>query len=155
MAVLAARRVFRVCRARYARLDGSGARLVGGRWNSSGAPSSTWPRASPLAVLENLVHMTRQDYPRGSVCVAAVLPAGISMIQEKDLRNRPALEDLSPEQLGDWWLDSLTSAVLQVPSFVIAGEHNLLLNPAHAEFARIRVEPPAIFHFDERLFERS
>jgi hypothetical protein len=38
---------------------------------------------------------------------------------------------------------------------VIAGEHNFLLNPAHSEFARIQVEPPAIFHFDERLFEGS
>jgi RES domain-containing protein len=106
-----------------------------------------------LAVLENLVHMTRQDFPRGYVCVAAVLPAGMTMISEKDLRKHPALEGLSSEQLGDWWLDSRTSTVLQVPSFVIAGEHNFLLNPVHPEFARIQVEPPAIFHFDERLFE--
>jgi RES domain-containing protein len=108
-----------------------------------------------LAVLENLVHMTRQDFPRGYVCVAAVLPDGMSMIHEKDLRKHPALEDLNTEQLGDWWLDSRTSAVLQVPSFVIAEEHNFLLNPVHSEFARIQVEPPAIFHFDERLFKRS
>jgi RES domain-containing protein len=64
-------------------------------------------------------------------------------------------QDLSTEQLGDWWIDSRTSAVQQVPSFVIAGEHNFLLNPVHSEFARIQVEPPAIFHFDERLFEES
>ena len=77
------------------------------------------------------------------------------MIHEKDLRKRPALENLSTEQLGDWWLDSRTSVVLQAPSFVIAGEHNFLLNPAHPEFARIQVEPPAIFHFDVRLFGGS
>jgi hypothetical protein len=105
MAVLAARRVFRVCRARYARLDGSGARLVGGRWNSSGRAVVYMAESIALAVLENLVHMTRQDYPRGYVCVAAVLPAGISVIHEKDLRKHPALEDRSTEQLGDWWLD--------------------------------------------------
>ena len=72
-----------------------------------------------LAVIENLVHMPRQDFPRGYVCVAAVLPDGISIIHAQDLRKNPALEDLSTEQLGDWWLDSRTSAVLQVPSFVI------------------------------------
>ena len=99
--------------------------------------------------------MTRQDFPRGYVCEAAVLPDGISMIHEKDLRKHPALQDLNTEQLGDWWIDSRTSAVLQAPSFVIAGEHNFLLNPVHSEFARIQVEPPAIFHFDERLFEES
>ena len=77
------------------------------------------------------------------------------MLHEKDLRKHAALEDLGRQQLGDWWLDSLTSAVLQVPSFVIAGEHNFLLNPAHEEFAGIPVEPPAIFHFDVRLFGGS
>jgi RES domain-containing protein len=155
MAVLVGGRVFRVCRARYARLDGAGARLVGGRWNSSGRAVVYMAESIALAVLENLVHMTRQDFPRGYVCVAAALPDGISILNEKDLREQPALADLSTEQLGDWWLDSQTSAVLQVPSFVIAGEHNFLLNPVHPEFARIQVEPPAIFHFDERLFERS
>ncbi|MGA2739140.1 MAG: RES family NAD+ phosphorylase [Bryobacteraceae bacterium] len=149
MPVLTGRRVYRVCRARYARLDGAGALLVGGRWNSSGRAVVYMAESIALAVLENLVHMTRQDFP------AAVLPDGISMLHEKDLRKHAALEDLSTQQLGDWWLDSRTSAVLQVPSFVIVGEHNFLLNPAHSEFARIQVEPPAIFHFDVRLFGGS
>lgn len=127
MALLTGRRVFRVCRARYGRLDGIGARLVGGRWNSSG---------------------------RAIVYMAATLPEGIGVVHEKDLRKHPALQDVSTQQLGDWWLDSQTSAVLQMPSFVIVGEHNFLLNPAHFEFAQIQVEPPAIFHFDERLFEK-
>jgi RES domain-containing protein len=144
MAVLTGRRVFRGCRARYARLDGARARLVGGRWNSSGRAVIYMAEGISLAVLENLVHMARQDFPRGYVCVPAVLPEGISMVHEKDLRKHPALEDLSTEQLGDWWLDTRTGAVLQVPSFVIAGEHNFLLNPVHSEFARIQVEPPAI-----------
>jgi len=83
MAVLAGRRVFRVCRARYARLDGAGARLVGGRWNSPGRALVYMAESVSLAVLENLVHMTGQDFPRGYVCVAAVLPDGISMIHAR------------------------------------------------------------------------
>jgi len=155
MAVLMGRRVFRVCRARYARLDGAGARLVGGRWNSPGRAVVYMAESIALAVLENLVHMTRQDFPRGYVCVAAVLPDGARMVQENELRLQPPLRDLSAAQLGDWWLQSQMSAVLQVPSVVIAGGYNFLLNPEHPEFARIQVEPPAIFHFDERLFERA
>jgi RES domain-containing protein len=121
MAVLAGRRVFRVCRARYARLDGAGARLVGGRWNSPGRAVVYMAESIALAVLENLVHMTRQDFPRGYVCVAAVLPDGISMIHGKHLRKRPALRHLSAEQLGDSWIDSRSSAVLPVPSFCHRG----------------------------------
>jgi RES domain-containing protein len=150
-----ARRVFRVCRARYARLDGAGAKLAGGRWNSPGQAVVYMAESIALAVLENLVHMTRQDFPRGYVCVAAVLPDGVSIIHERDLRLDRALEGLSEQQLGDWWLDSQMSAILQVPSSVVAGEHNFLLSPVHPEFGRVQVEPPAIFHFDERLFERS
>jgi RES domain-containing protein len=101
MAVLTGRRVFRVCRARYARLDGTGARRAGGRWNSSGRAVVYMAESIALAILENLVHMTRQDFPRGYVCVAAVLPDGIGMTHEKDLRTRPEFKDLSTAQLGD------------------------------------------------------
>jgi RES domain-containing protein len=148
---MAGRRVFRVCRARYARLDGRGAGIAGGRWNSPGRAVVYMAESIALAVLENLVHMARQDFPRGYVSVAAMLQDGVSIVHEKDLRRHPALEDLTAQELGDWWLISHTSAVFQVPS-VVVGEHNFLLNPAHPEFTRIQVEPPAIFHFDERLF---
>ncbi len=69
-----ARRVYRVCRARYARLDGEGAMLVGGRWNSPGRAVVYMAESISLAVLENLVHMSRQDFPANYVSVAAVLP---------------------------------------------------------------------------------
>lgn len=68
------RRVCRVCRARYARLDGEGAKLVGGRWNSPGRAVVYMAESVALSVLENLVHMSRQDFPTGYVCIAAILP---------------------------------------------------------------------------------
>jgi RES domain-containing protein len=149
-----ARRVFRVCRARYARLDGEGARRVGGRWNSPGQPLVYMAESVALAVLENLVHMSKQDFPSGYVCVAAVLPDGMSLIPEHTLRSSsPELRVLNTQSLGDWCLQSQISAVLQVPSFVVPGAYNFLLNPAHPKFPGIQVEPAAIFHFDPRLFE--
>ena len=60
-----------------------------------------------LAVLENLVHMARQDCPRGYVCVAAVLPDGIRIVHEKDLRRSRALAALTAQELGDGWLSGL------------------------------------------------
>jgi hypothetical protein len=42
--------------------------------------------------------------------------------------------------------------VLEVASVIVPHEHNYLLNPAHPDFAKIVVEPPALFHFDPRLF---
>jgi hypothetical protein len=96
--------------------------------------------------------MSAQDFPSGYVCVTALLPDGIHMKTERDLRHRPDLRGLSPQALGDWWIESKLSAVLEVNSVVVPGEHNYLLNPAHADFGVITVDPPALFHFDPRLF---
>jgi RES domain-containing protein len=146
------RRVYRVCRARYARLDGEGARRVGGRWNSPGRAVVYMAESVALAVLENLVHMSRQDFPTGYVCIAAILPSGIDIVSEQELRLRADLHDLSPQSLGDWWIDANVSAVLEVASTIVPHERNYLLNPTHPDFAKIPTDPPALFHFDSRLF---
>ena len=147
-----ARRIYRVCRARYARLDGEGARLAGGRWNSPGRTVVYMAESISLAVLENLVHMAGQDFPTNYVSVAAVLPENLHSATERDLRQRADLRDLSSQALGDCWIESKESAVLEVASIVVPHEHNYLLNPAHPDFKNIATEPPSLFHFDPRLF---
>jgi RES domain-containing protein len=96
--------------------------------------------------------VSRQDFPSGYVCVAATIPDGIAVMLESALRCRPELRELASQALGDRWIDSRMSAVLKVSSAVVASEHNYLLNPAHPDFVRIGVEPPAMFQFDARLF---
>ena len=73
-------RVFRVCRAIHARLDGEGARLAGGRWNSPGVAVVYMAQSVSLAVLENLVHMAREDYPSGFVLVDAEIPDHVGVL---------------------------------------------------------------------------
>ena len=58
-----------------------------------------------LAVLENLVHVSRQDFPNGYVCVAANIPDGMAVTLESDLRRLPELRALSSQDLGDRWID--------------------------------------------------
>lgn len=94
-----ARRIYRVCRARYARLDGEGAKRVGGRWNSPGRAVYMAERIA-LAVLENLVHLSRQDFPTGYVCVAPDLPDGLPILSERDLRRQYELGELNFESFG-------------------------------------------------------
>ena len=106
-----------------------------------------------LAVLENLVHLSRQDFPTGYVCVSALIRDDVPVQSEAQLRQRRELRDLSPQSLGDWWLEANASAVLEVASAIVPSEHNYLLNPAHPDFSKITVEPPALFRCDERLFE--
>lgn len=143
-------RVYRVCRAIHARLDGEGANRVGGRWNSPGRPVVYMAESISLAVLENLVHMSKDDFPVGYVTVSASIPDETSVLTDRDIIND--LPNAGPRELGDLWPRSLSSAVLRVRSAVVPEEFNFLLNPRHPEFARIIGEPAKPFVFDERLF---
>ena len=143
-------RVYRVCRAIHARLDGEGAKRVGGRWNSPGHAVVYMAGSISLAVLENLVHMSKEDFPVGFVSVSALIPDELSILTEDDVMKD--LSDAGSKEVGDYWLRSLTSAVLRVRSVVILGEFNFLLNPRHREFPRIVAESAIPFAFDERLF---
>lgn len=143
-------RVYRVCRAIHARLDGQGAKRAGGRWNSPGVPVVYMAQSVSLAVLENLVHMSKSDFPVGYVTLAARIPDDLLTITDEDLAAiRPGS---SLRELGDLWANQRLSAVLQVRSAVVPLEFNFLLNPSHKDFERIEVEPPQPFVFDARLF---
>jgi RES domain-containing protein len=57
------------------------------------------------------------------------------------------------QSLGVQWLKSTQSLGLWVPSFVESQELNLLLNPAHKQYAAITIHTEvANFKFDPRLF---
>jgi RES domain-containing protein len=146
-------RVYRVCRSIYARIDGEGAKRVGGRWNSPGRAVVYMAQSVSLAVLENLVHMSTEDFPVGYVTVSALIPDHVRVINVYDfVRDHPAV---GPKRWGDLWFASAKSAVLRVPSAVIPDESNFLLNPHHPEFEQIVLDPPVPFVFDERLFRRK
>jgi RES domain-containing protein len=143
-------RVYRVCRSLYARLDGEGAKRVGGRWNSPGRAMVYMAESISLAVVENLVHMSKEDFPVGYVSVSALIPGELSILTGDALRKE--FPNVGPRELGDYWLDSLLSPVLRVPSAIVPEEFNFLLNPRHAAFAQIVAEPAVPFVFDARLF---
>ena len=57
----------------------------------------------------------------------------------------------STRLFGQAWLVSLRSVALRVPSAVIAGEFNYLLNPLHPDFSRLSFGAPEAFRFDPRF----
>ena len=147
--------VWRLCKRRHAALDGQGARLAGGRWNSRGTAVVYASETLSLAALELLVHCDPALLPDDLVAIAIAIPDGLSVrrIEAAGLartwRLSPAPESLA--QLGDAWAKALGSAVLSVPSAVVPGERNFLLNPAHPDFKRIRAGRPEKFSLDARL----
>jgi RES domain-containing protein len=59
---------------------------------------------------------------------------------------------VASRRAGDAWLDKAPTAVLRVPSVVFDAEQNVLINPAHADFRRIRLVGTRPVRWDERLF---
>jgi RES domain-containing protein len=54
-------------------------------------------------------------------------------------------------KFGDDWVAAADSVVLAVPSAVVPGEWNYLINPTHPDFAGLTKTPPGPFLFDHRL----
>lgn len=53
--------------------------------------------------------------------------------------------------LGDLWIAEARSVVLKVPSAVVEGEYNYLLNPEHEEFEQVTIQRPEPLRLDPRL----
>lgn len=56
--------------------------------------------------------------------------------------------------IGDWFVAQNNSLVLKVPSAVVQGDFNYLINPNHPEFSKVKIVNSESFSFDERLFQR-
>ena len=152
-------RIWRITTARHAAraFDGEGARLYGGRWNHSGTPLVYTSWALSLCALEYFVHLEPAMAPRDLVAIQAEIPSDlrIESLEASDLpsdwRTYPAPDSL--KDLGTAWVRGNKAVALSVPSVIIPHERNLLLNPAHPDFARIRIHPAEPFAFDPRMWK--
>ena len=151
--------VWRITPARHAghAFDGEGARLWGGRWNHPGTALIYCSSALSLAVLEYFVHLEPGLASGDLVAIPAEIPGSLERSDihasslPADWRTYPAPE--SVKDLGTVWVRSGRTAVLRVPSVVIPREANVLLDPAHPGFAKIRIGIPEPFSFDPRMWK--
>ncbi len=136
-------------------MTGIGAAITGGRWNSPGTTVVYTAESLASAMLETLVHVDPLTAPANLVYFPVEFPDDVQQetlaVAELpvDWRDIPAPAVLS--QRGDAWIVSGTSAVLCVPSAVVPGAHNYLLNPAHADAEYFKVGRPEPLVFDPRL----
>ncbi|HEY3848195.1 MAG TPA: RES family NAD+ phosphorylase [Acetobacteraceae bacterium] len=151
-------RVWRLAAGQYREIDGEGARIYGGRWNSPGVPVVYAATHVSLALLEQLVHVDPEDLPDTFRAFAIDLP--------DDLVVEAAASSVLPgdpetcRRYGDDWAGSRRSGALVVPSTLVAPrlqpgsiettERNVLLNPRHASADTWRVVETS-FSIDPRL----
>ncbi len=56
-------------------------------------------------------------------------------------------------QYGDDWLTTQRTVVLIVPSVIAHYENNILINPLHPSFKKVKANKPEDIHWDSRLFK--
>ncbi|NEP45853.1 MAG: RES family NAD+ phosphorylase [Okeania sp. SIO2H7] len=144
--------IWRFCHKKHAAsaFDGKGFLGGSGRWHSLGTPLVYASATLSLAILETFnQNLEIENIGKNFVFVKAEIPDEVSIkkLEEELLpanwRDLPPSKDLA--LLGDKWLHSYSTAVLQVPSAIIPHENNYLLNPKHPDFAKIKIYPPELF----------
>lgn len=124
--------VYRLSKTQYADdLDGTGAKLFGGRWNHIDTPCIYTSSSRSLAVLEYSVNVNVDFIPRAlSICIFEIDESQIREIRIKklpgDWKDIPA--PFSTKDFGTKLLQKGIS-VLKIPSIVIPDEFNYILNP--------------------------
>ena len=135
-------------------LSGEGALWYGGRWNSPGRRAVYLGGSLALASLELLVHLKVPEVLRHYRKLRVRIPEElVRVVDERGLPHGWEAPSLHPatQRIGDVWLDSLESAVLRVPSAVVIGEVNYILNPGHPDVAEIKPGVITDFRYDARI----
>ncbi|MGI4835892.1 MAG: RES family NAD+ phosphorylase [Janthinobacterium lividum] len=145
--------IYRICLTRYAgELVASG---NPGRWNERGQLVVYAAGSRALACLENVVHRSGEGLHSLFQVLRLEVPAALAVTEltAADLptgwQQPSAYARCQP--LGAAWYRQQATAVLRVPSAIIAHEHNYVLNTRHPDFGQIRIAGREDFVFDSRL----
>jgi RES domain-containing protein len=151
-------RVWRICKGRHVAtgFSGEGARRFGARWNPAGIPMVYTSLSLSLAVVETFVHLDIAVEPDDLMSISAELPV------DETKAERVAIEVLPPDwrtvnhlalrAIGAEWARARRSLALLVPSVVVDGEWNALVNPEHPDARKIKALEAKPFRFDVRMF---
>jgi len=141
------------------KFSGYGAYLTPSRWHLRGNRVIYASEAASLAALEYLAHLKPDTISADISLLEFEAPDDIS-IERLD-----APETLNPnwrgihlqaelQDFGTQWLIERRTAILAVPSAIIPGETNYLLNPAHPEISRMQIVGEEPFSYAPRLIEK-
>ena len=135
-------------------LSGTGAKLLGGRWNSAGYAVLYTTENISLAVLEILVKADTENIPLTYHLLKISIPDDHNAVAiTKNKLKAGWKDDLGLTQwLGNEFIKAGESLLLKVPSAIVDEEHNFIINPKHPKFKTIKITSTKKFHLDKRLF---
>lgn len=148
--------VYRFAKKKFANdLSGKGAEICGGRWNSRGVAMVYTSESRALATTEIAVHTSMTNIPTDYCIISIEIPEDSIFIPEitilpKDWTEIPP--KIASQKFGDKFIRENNYLVLKVPSVVVEGDFNYLINPRHKDISKVRIVKVSSFSFDKRLF---
>lgn len=152
--------VFRLAKAKYSHdLSGKGAEKTGGRWNSMGVAMVYTSDSRALCTAEIAVHTPLGLLPMDYEIITIEIPDSVKT-KTLAIKNLPSDWNSIPhsggtQEIGDEFVRQNKTAVLKVPSAVVQGDFNYLLNPKHGDFKKVKIKKTEPFGFDSRLFGKE
>jgi RES domain-containing protein len=134
----------------YATLDGIGAKLNPGRWNSLGNAVVYCADHPASALLEMLVHIDISLLPDSFQLLKISAPDDV-MLTTDTLASGWTTNESITKAIGDEWLKSRSSLLLKIPSAILPDVFNVLINPLHPEARNCLIEGVQNVPLDTRL----
>ena len=150
--------VYRLTREKFANtLSGKGAAIKGARWNSAGVEIIYTASNRSLAMAEVAVHFTLATLPIDYMMTTIFIPDDIPL-QRLQLTDLPKDWNAFPhpqntQTIGDTFINNNKYCILEIPSAVTQGDFNIVINPHHIDFTRIKILSNEKFPFDKRIFK--
>jgi len=147
--------LYRFARAEFSsNLTGEGARKFGGRWNSPGNAVLYTSFTISLALLELLIHNASYDEIMSNQLIEIEIPnSPYKELSFLKLKKDWYEDEAYSKNIGDDFIASKSSLLLKVPSVIIPEENNMLINPKHTDFNKVKIKMIKTFRFDVRLFK--
>ena len=133
-------------------LSGEGAAMYGGRWNSIGVKMLYTSKSISLTILETLVHLRMDILPPTQYLLSIDVP-------EKDM-TEISVDKIKPgwhnepeytQWIGDQFILTGQFLMLMVPSVIIPQEKNVLINPQHKNYKKVKIISSELLQLDKRL----
>ena len=152
--------LYRLAKQAFAKdLSGNGAKLCGGRWNSKGVALIYTSENRALCTAEIALHTPLGIVPTNYCLISIEVPDKLKILELdiSQLKNT-AWKSHPPNQItqkiGDDFARTNKYLVLKVPSVIVQGEYNYLINPMHPLASKIVIKNIEPFTFDDRMFSR-